>query len=162
MLYKMTSTSEERIGSSTVIRGATVWRHLPTVNPYHISCVKLVIIQKTCFAFHLRNSFEGGKQNRFFHRRKGTLQAFSRSLDIDELVVLFFAGLMFFYRTVGFMLSRKNFSQGPVNQSTIHRDGNLLGEWSIILSLKLVSMPHSCPRKPDHCDVIAPPVQQNI
>ena len=40
---------------------------------------------------------------------------------------------------------------------TLYRDGNLLRKWSIILSLKLVSMPHSCPRMSDHCDVIIPP-----
>jgi hypothetical protein len=30
-----------------------------------------------------------------------------------------------------------------VRKSTTHRDGNVLGKWSIILSLKLVSMTHS-------------------
>jgi hypothetical protein len=39
------------------------------------------------------------------------------------------------------------------------RGGNLLGKWSIILSLKLVSIPHSCPRMSDHCDVITPPIE---
>lgn len=31
-----------------------------------------------------------------------------------------------------------------------------MGKWSIILSLKLASMPHSCPHMPGHCDVITP------
>jgi hypothetical protein len=38
-------------------------------------------------------------------------------------------------------------------------DGNVLGKWSMILSLKLVSMPHSCPDLPDHCDGITPPTE---
>ena len=33
-------------------------------------------------------------ESKTFHRRKGTLQAFSRSSDIDELVLRFFWGLM--------------------------------------------------------------------
>ena len=36
-----------------------------------------------------------------------------------------------------------------VRKSTRHRDRNLSSKWSI-LSLELVSMPHSCPRMPDH------------
>ena len=47
-----------------------------------------------------------------------------------------------------------------VRKSTTHRDGNVLGKWSIILNLKLVSMSHSCPRMTDHCDVITPPIEQ--
>ena len=44
-----------------------------------------------------------------------------------------------------------------VRKSKPHRDRNLLGKSSIILSLKLVSMPHSCPHVTDPCDVITPP-----
>jgi hypothetical protein len=33
-------------------------------------------------------------ESKTFHRRKGTLQAFSRGLDIDELVLLVFGGWM--------------------------------------------------------------------
>jgi hypothetical protein len=36
-------------------------------------------------------------------------------------------------------------------------DRNLLGKLCIILSLKLASIPHSCPHMPGHCDVITPP-----
>jgi hypothetical protein len=32
-----------------------------------------------------------------------------------------------------------------VTKGTTHRDGNLLGKWSIILILELVSIPPSCP-----------------
>ncbi len=46
-----------------------------------------------------------------------------------------------------------------VKKNTAHRDGNLLGKWSIILNLKLVSMPHSCPHMPGHCDVITPTIE---
>ncbi len=46
-----------------------------------------------------------------------------------------------------------------MRKSTTHRDENLSGKWSIILSPKLVSMPHSCPRVSDHCDVITPPTE---
>jgi hypothetical protein len=35
---------------------------------------------------------------------------------------------------------------------------SLISEWSIILSLKIVSISHSCPRIPDQCDVITPPI----
>jgi hypothetical protein len=48
-----------------------------------------------------------------------------------------------------------------VRKSKPHRDRNLLGKSSIILSLKLVSMPHSCPHMTDHCDVITPPRAQH-
>ena len=49
-----------------------------------------------------------------------------------------------------------------VRKSKPHRDRNLLGKSSIILSLKLVSMSHSCPHMTDHCDVITPPrVREN-
>ncbi len=34
-----------------------------------------------------------------------------------------------------------------MRKGTTHRDGNLLGKWSIILSLKLVSMTHSMGRR---------------
>ena len=50
--------------------------------------------------------------------------------------------------------------RSSVRKSTTYRDGNLLGEWSIILSLKLVSMNQSCPRMPDRCDVITPPIER--
>ena len=33
------------------------------------------------------------------------------------------------------------------------------GKYSIILSLKLVSIPHSCPHMTGHCDVITPPIE---
>ena len=96
MLYRLTSMLEERIGSNEVIRGTTVCRHIPAANPYHTSCAKFVRIH-WCFL--------GGKtvgprapvskmESKTFHRRKGTLQAFSRSLDIDELVLLVFGGWM--------------------------------------------------------------------
>jgi hypothetical protein len=49
-----------------------------------------------------------------------------------------------------------------VRKNTTHRDGNVFGKWSIILSLKLVSMSHSCPRMTDHCDVITPPIEFKI
>jgi hypothetical protein len=35
-VYKLASSLEERSRSNTVIRGATVWRHLPA-NSYHTS-----------------------------------------------------------------------------------------------------------------------------
>ena len=43
-----------------------------------------------------------------------------------------------------------------MRKSTTHRDGNVLDKWSI---LKLVSMPHSCLRMTDHCDMITPPIE---
>ncbi len=43
------------------------------------------------------------------------------------------------------------------SQPTILRDKNLLGKYSIILSLKLVSMTHSCPHMSGHCEMITPP-----
>jgi hypothetical protein len=39
-----------------------------------------------------------------------------------------------------------------------HRQESLISKWSIILSLKLVSTPHSYPRMSYQCDVINPPV----
>jgi hypothetical protein len=45
-----------------------------------------------------------------------------------------------------------------VRKSTPHREESLFSKWSIILSLKLVSIPHSCPRMSDQCDVITPPI----
>jgi hypothetical protein len=45
-----------------------------------------------------------------------------------------------------------------VRKSTTHRDRSLLGKLSIILSLKLASMSHSCPHMSGHCDVITPPL----
>ena len=43
-----------------------------------------------------------------------------------------------------------------VRKSTTDKDRNLLGEESIILSLKLASMSHSCPCMPGQCDMTTP------
>jgi hypothetical protein len=43
-------------------------------------------------------------ENKTFHRRKGTLQAFSRGLDIDELVLLVFGGWMMWMVTCYFWM----------------------------------------------------------
>ncbi len=43
-----------------------------------------------------------------------------------------------------------------MRKSTTHRDRNRLGEWSIILSLKLASMSHSCPYMSGQCDMTTP------
>jgi hypothetical protein len=41
-IYRLASTLEERIRSNAVIRGATVWRHLPAANPYlYHNCSKV-------------------------------------------------------------------------------------------------------------------------
>ena len=87
------------------------------------------------------------------------MRVFSQLLFSNTLLLLClkddFNGLSDYVKDVS---KKSTYVCGPhVRKSTTYRDGNLLGKWSIILSLKLVSIPHSCPHVTDHCDVITPP-----
>ena len=81
VLSELASTEDERIGSNAVIRGATVWRHLPAAKPVTpLSCENAAvwfypIEEKHSSIEHLFLKV----QSMTLHRRKGTLRAFSRS-----------------------------------------------------------------------------------
>ena len=49
-----------------------------------------------------------------------------------------------------------------VRKSISHREASLISKWSIMLSLKLVWIPHSYPRMPDQSDVITSPITNGI
>ena len=49
-----------------------------------------------------------------------------------------------------------------LRKSISHREESLISKWFIMLSLNLVSIPHSYPRMPDQGDVITSPITNGI
>ena len=67
VLSELASTEDERIGSNAVIRGATVWRHLPAAKPVTpLSCENAAVwfypIEEKHFIYRAPVS-EGGGQD---------------------------------------------------------------------------------------------------